>query len=548
MGKKGRQTKYIFVTGGVLSGLGKGIAAASLGAILRARGFNVGVMKSDPYLNTDAGTLNPAEHGEVFVTADGAEADLDLGHYERFLDIETTQSSSLMNGRVYANLIAAERAGRYLGKTVQVIPHVTDLIQKWIVEAGKDYDIFIIEIGGTVGDYESLANIDAIRQFQYKAGRENVICAHLVYLPYLEASKELKTKPAQNSVRDLRAAGVYPDIIFARADKPVKDNIIHKISLFCRLESDAIVALPTAKSVYQVPLTLEASGIADYVCKSFGLKTSKPELDDWKHLNKVIFDDNKPTKSIGVVAKYLDHEDTYMSVVEAIKAAAWSHNHGADIKWIDAEKIEQEGADKHLKGLDGIIVPGGFGSRGVEGKIAASQYSRKNNIPYLGLCLGMQVAVIDVAREALSDESANTVEIDPDTKHPVIALMDDQKNIVDMGGTMRLGDYRCLLSSNSKSAEAYGSIEILERHRHRYEFNNKYREIVEKAGLKIVGQSPDKKLVEVVELDNHPFFVASQFHPEFTSRPNRPNPLFKSFFGAVVETKKAPAAGSKIRL
>lgn len=545
MGIKGKQTKYIFVTGGVLSGLGKGIAAASLGAILRARGFNVGVMKSDPYLNTDAGTLNPAEHGEVFVTADGAEADLDLGHYERFLDIETTQSSSLMNGRVYANLIAAERAGRYLGKTVQVIPHVTDLIQKWVVEAGKDYEIFIIEIGGTVGDYESLANIDAIRQFQYKAGRENAICAHLVYLPYLEASKELKTKPAQNSVRDLRAAGVYPDIIFARADKPVKEHIINKICLFCRLDSNAIVALPTAKSVYQVPLTLEASGIADYVCKSFGLESTKPTLDDWEHLNEVIFNSKKPIKTIGVVAKYLDHEDTYMSVVEAIKAAAWSHEHGVDIQWVDAEKIEQEGAAKHLSGLDGVIVPGGFGSRGVEGKISASRYARKNDIPYLGLCLGMQVAVIDVAREALKDESANTVEIDPGTKHPVIALMDDQKNIVDMGGTMRLGNYKCILNRASKSAESYGSEEILERHRHRYEFNNKYRDVVEKAGLKIAGQSPDKKLVEVVELENHPYFVATQFHPEFTSRPNRPNALFKSFFGAVVKTKKAPAAGSK---
>ena len=546
MAKNGKQTKYIFVTGGVLSGLGKGIAAASLGALLRARGFSVGVMKSDPYLNTDAGTLNPAEHGEVFVTVDGAETDLDLGHYERFLDIETTQSSSLMNGRVYANLIADERAGRYLGKTVQVIPHVTDLIQKWVVEAGKDYDIFIIEIGGTVGDYESLANIDAIRQFQYKVGRDNVICAHLVYLPYLEASKELKTKPAQNSVRDLRAAGVYPDIIFARADKPVNEHVINKISLFCRLDEYVIVALPTAKSVYQVPLTLEASGIADYVCKYFGLKASKPNLKDWKHLNEVIFDADKPTKTIGVVAKYLDHEDTYMSVVEAIKAAAWSHSYGASIKWIDAEKIESDGADKHLKGLDGIVVPGGFGSRGVEGKIAASRFARKNNVPYLGLCLGMQVAVIDVAREALKDESANTVEIDPQTKHPVIALMDDQKNIVDMGGTMRLGNYKCELDSKSVAAKAYKSTSIEERHRHRYEFNNKYRDVVEKAGLKVVGQSPDKKLVELVELVDHPFFVASQFHPEFTSRPNRPNPLFKSFFEAVVKTKNAPAVGSKI--
>ncbi len=546
MEKKGKQTKYIFVTGGVLSGLGKGIAAASLGTLLRARGFNVGVMKSDPYLNTDAGTLNPAEHGEVFVTVDGAETDLDLGHYERFLDIETTQSSSLMNGRVYANLIADERSGKYLGKTVQVIPHVTDLIQKWIVEAGSAYDIFIIEIGGTVGDYESLANIDAIRQFQYKVGRDNVICAHLVYLPYLEASKELKTKPAQNSVRDLRAAGVYPDIIFARADKPVNEHIINKISLFCRLDEDAIVALPTAKSVYQVPLTLEKSGIADYVCKFFGLESSKPDLRDWKHLNEVIFNTEKPTKTIGIVAKYLDHEDTYMSVVEAIKAAGWSHDYGVDIKWVDAEKIEMDGAEKHLKSLDGIVVPGGFGSRGVEGKIAASRFARKNKVPYLGLCLGLQVAVIDVAREALKDESANTVEVDPKTKHPVIALMDEQKKIVDMGGTMRLGNYTCVLDPDSKAARAYKSNKIEERHRHRYEFNNEYRDVVGKAGLKVVGQSPDKKLVEVVELSDHPFFIASQFHPEFTSRPNKPNVLFESFFAAVIKTKNAPSVGSKV--
>lgn len=532
---KNNPTKYIFVTGGVLSGIGKGITAASLGAILRARGFSVGVMKSDPYLNTDAGTLNPAEHGEVFVTVDGAETDLDLGHYERFLDIETTKASSLMNGRVYGKLIADERAGRYLGKTVQVIPHVTDAIQDWIEDAGKPYDIFIIEIGGTVGDYESLANIDAIRQFQYKVGKNNVICAHLVYLPYLKASKELKTKPAQNSVRDLRAAGVNPDIIFARADHPVNDHIIQKIGLFCRLDEHAIVPLPTAKSVYQVPLTLEDSGIADYVCDVLGLKSSKPKLEDWHKLNRIIFDDKKPTKRIGVVAKYLDHEDTYMSVIEAVHSAAWSHGYGTEIVWVDAEKIEKDGAEKHLSGVDGFIVPGGFGSRGVEGKIAAARYARVNDIPYLGICLGMQVAVIDVVRGALKDQTANTAEVDHTAKHQPVALMDEQKNVVDMGGTMRLGNYACHLDKNSRSAKIYGTAVINERHRHRYEINGNYTDIISQAGLKVVGKSPDGELAEMVELEGHRFFVASQFHPEFTSRPNRPNALFKAFFEAVIK-------------
>jgi len=542
-----KQTKYIFVTGGVLSGLGKGITAASLGTVLKARGFSVNIMKCDPYLNTDAGTLNPAEHGEVFVTGDGAETDLDLGHYERFLNEDLTRASSVMNGQIYTQLVADERAGKYLGKTVQVIPHVTDTIQERIVAAGAGYDIHIVEIGGTVGDYESLANIDAIRQFRRRVGRENMVSTMVVYLPYLEASKELKTKPAQNAVRDLRAAGVSLDVIFARADHPVSDGIITKMSLFCDLGKEAIVALPTAKSVYEVPLTLEESGIADYICQRLGLEASQPNMKSWRELNSVIANKTKPPVRIGVVAKYMDHEDTYTSVTEAIKAAAWKHGRQPEIIWIDAEKVDTDSAAGLLAGLDGMIVPGGFGSRGVEGKITAAAYARATQLPYLGLCLGMQVAVIAVAREALDDPTANTMEIDPKAKNLVIALMDEQRHVVDKGGTMRLGNYPCKLVAGSKARAAYGGAELIEeRHRHRYEFNNDYRERLTAAGLNIVGTSPDDKLVEVVELADHPFFVASQFHPEFTSRPSAPNPLFDAFVAAAVEaskgTKKAASA------
>lgn len=540
MAKTKQPTKYIFVTGGVLSGSGKGITAASLGAILKARGFKVNIQKCDPYLNTDAGTLNPAEHGEVFVTADGAETDLDLGHYERFMDMNLSQSSSLMNGRVYAQLIADERAGKFLGKTVQIIPHVTSTIQDFIEEAGRGYDIHIVEIGGTVGDYESLAFLDSIRQFYRRVGSENVLSTHVVYLPYLEASQELKTKPAQNTVRDLRAAGVQPDVIFARAERPVSNHLLKKISLFCDLDTEAIIPLPTAKSVYQVPLTLEDSGIADYICRKLALPVRQPQLQSWLDLNQRIAQPNKPAVRIGIVAKYMDHEDTYMSVTEALKAAAWAQGAQAELIWVDAEKIEQEGAEKLLRGLDGIVVPGGFGSRGVEGKIAAATYARAKQLPYLGLCLGMQVAAISVAREALGTKDANTTEVNPDAKHPVIALMDAQQHVVDKGGTMRLGDYPCMLTPGSKAALAYGDAkQIEERHRHRYEFNNNYRKQLEAAGLIVSGASPDNSLVEVVELVDHPFFVASQFHPEFTSRPSRPGALFAAFVQAITTTDKS---------
>ncbi len=534
-----RQTKYIFVTGGVLSGLGKGITAASLGTILKARGFSVNIQKCDPYLNTDAGTLNPAEHGEVFVTHDGGETDLDLGHYERFLGQELSRSSSLMNGRILAKVIADEREGKYLGKTVQIIPHVTAAIQQEIAASARGYDIHIVEIGGTVGDYESLAFLEAIRQFRHKVGSDNVAYIHLVYLPYLEASKELKTKPAQNTVRDLREAGIQPDVVVARAERPVSKSILEKLAMFTDVPIEGIVALPTVKTVYQVPLMLEEAKLADYMIKILNLrKGHKPKLAKWEKLVEAIIDPNgRKRLKIGVVAKYMSHEDTYMSVFEAIKSAAWANYAHVDIQWVDAEKLTKENVEEVLAGLDGVIVPGGFGTRGVEGKIIAGGYAMEAGLPYLGLCLGLQTAVIALARKVLKTDDVNTTEINPDTKHPVIDIMEHQKNITDKGGTMRLGNYPCVLDKDSISAKAYGSKRIDERHRHRYEFNNAYRARLEKAGLKLVGQSPDGQLVEVIEMSGHPFFVASQFHPEFKSQPHKPHPLFDAFVKVQLKSK-----------
>ncbi len=526
-----RQTKYIFVTGGVLSGLGKGITAASIGTILKARGFSVNIQKCDPYLNTDAGTMNPAEHGEVFVTKDGAETDLDLGHYERFLDEELTRSSSLMNGRIYANVLADERAGKYLGKTVQIIPHITNEVVKGIIEAGHNYDFHIVEIGGTVGDIESLAFLEAIRQVRRKVGHENTLYVHVVYLPYLEASHEIKTKPAQNTVRDLREAGILADIIVARAERPVSQKVLHKLSLFCDVDEGGIVPMPTAKTVYEVPLLLEEYGLGDYITNKVGLKTKKAKLGDWQRLVELIKHPDHKALRIGVVAKYMENEDTYLCVFEAIKAAGWANRIQPEICWIDAEKIEAD--PSLLEGYDGLVVPGGFGSRGVEGKIMAGRYAMDNNVPYLGLCLGMQTAVIAVARKAGLD-GANTTEVDPDAKHPVIDIMADQKDVTNKGGTMRLGNYPCVLTKGTHSAKAYDAKQIDERHRHRYEFNNAYRDQLTAAGLIIAGLSPNKKLVEIIEIADHPFFVASQFHPEFKSRPPRPHQHFDGFIKATV--------------
>lgn len=518
-----KATKYIFVTGGVLSGVGKGITAASMAKNFKSRGLSVNIQKCDPYLNTDAGTLNPAEHGEVFVTADGAETDLDLGHYERFLDQELDQSSSLMSGWVLGNVIADERAGKYLGKTVQIIPHVTDAIQDNIEAAGAGYDLHFVEVGGTVGDYESLSFLEAIREFKQRVGAENVLYVHVVYLPYIGASKEIKTKPAQNAVRNLRGLGISPDVLIARSEDEAGEEARKKLQMYADVDDQAISIIPTVDNVYEVPLRL--SDIADAVAEKLKLKLKKRDLKSWKQLMKTATDTQLPKVRIGVVAKYMDHEDTYMSVFEAVKAAAWANGYQADISWIDAEGLEQRFTKRAFGKVDGIIVPGGFGTRGVEGKIKAAQYAIKEGVPYLGLCLGMQVAVIALARQALGPQ-AQTTEIDPETKHPVISLMADQEQIVDMGGTMRLGNYPCQVQPDTLAHRLYRQDRIDERHRHRYEFNNAYREQLRAAGLVLSGVSPDDSLVEMVELADHPFFIASQFHPEFTSRPERPHPLF----------------------
>ena len=520
------------MTGGVVSGSGKGIAASSMGAILKARGLRVNIQKMDPYFNFDAGTLNPAEHGEVFVTQDGAETDLDLGHYERFLDQPLSHASSVMSGQVYSKIFADERDGAYLGKTVQVIPHITDEYQRRIIEAGRGYDVHICEVGGTIGDYESLAVIEAIRQFKRRVGEDNVIYSHVVFLPYLAASKEVKSKPAQNSVRDLREVGIQPDILMVRTDHEVKASVYEKLSMFCDVDKEAIVALPTAKTVYEVPLRMEESGIGDYLCKRLKLSCSKPDLTNWQELVDTILSD-MPTVRIGIVAKYLDHEDTYLSIVEALRSAAWKMNYRLVFDWIDAEKLTS--STKPLEKVDGILVPGGFGMRGVEGKIAAARYARENNVPYLGICLGLQVSVIEFARHLAGLSEAHSSEFAAETVHPVVHIMPDQLG-VPMGGTMRLGDYDTELVSNSLAHRLYGGMNIVERHRHRYEVNNSYRELLSSKGLIFSGTSHDGRLVEVIELDNHPFYIACQYHPEFLSRPMKAHPLFVGLIQASIGT------------
>lgn len=528
-----RPTKFIFVTGGVLSGLGKGITAASIGNLLKARGLNVNLQKCDPYLNTDAGTLNPAEHGECFVTRDGAETDLDLGHYERFLDQELTQASSLMSGRVLSKVIEDERNGKYLGKTIQFIPHVTSASQAEILKASEGFDVHIVEIGGTVGDYEGLSFLEAIRELPFKVGRENCLFVHVVYMPYLGASHEFKTKPAQNAVRDLRGLGIVPDVLVVRSESTAPKSSVSKLSLFAGVPEEAIALLPNAKSIYDVPLTLEDTGIANVIVERLDLKAGKPKLKDWRAMVERATQAQPHKRTIGVVAKYLDNQDTYMSVFEALRSAGWWNDTELDIQWVDAEEIEEKGAEAMLKDLDGVVVPGGFGTRGLEGKIAAAQYCLKSKKPYLGLCLGMQMAVIAAARNAGFTE-ATTVEMDPTSSSQVIHIMEDQRGKQNTGGTMRLGDYPCVLEKGSKVADLYGTQKIVERHRHRCECNNDYRDQYESWGIRAVGLSPDKHLVEIIEAIDHPFMVASQFHPEFKSRPNRAHPMFAGFVKALL--------------
>ncbi len=533
----GRPIKYIFVTGGVLSGLGKGITAASIGNLLKARGLKVNIQKCDPYLNVDAGLLNPREHGECFVTKDGAETDLDLGHYERFLDQELTSKSSLMSGRVLLKVIEDERAGKYDGDDVQIIPHFTGAIQKFIQEAAEGFDVHIVEIGGTVGDYESLSFIEAIRELGIKVGSENCIYVHVVYLPYLGASNETKTKPAQNSVRDLRGLGIAPDILVARSEKKSHESVKEKLSLFSGVDQKAIALLPNAASIYEVPLTLEDTDLADVICKRLGVKAKKPDLKAWRGVVKKATAAQKHKLTVGVVAKYMDNTDTYMSVFEALYSAGIWNDAKVAIKWIDAEKLHKESdVEKATKDVDGIVVPGGFGTRGLEGKIIAAQYALNSGLPYLGLCLGLQMAVVAAARNA-GLKKATTIELDPKSDTKVINVMEGQEGKMQTGGTMRLGDYPCVLQKGSKAAELYGTHKIVERHRHRCECNNAYREQYESWGIKAVGTSPDGNLVEIIEAIDHPFFMASQFHPEFTSRPNRSHPLFGGFIASLIKKK-----------
>jgi CTP synthase len=533
-----RPTRYVFVTGGVLSGLGKGITAASLGNLLKARGLKVNLQKCDPYLNVDAGTLNPREHGECFVTKDGAETDLDLGHYERFLDEELTQASSLMSGRVLLRVIDMERNGGHEGHTVQIIPHVTNTIQQEILKAGQGYDVHIVEIGGTVGDYESQAFIEAIREFGMKVGRDNCAYVHVVYLPYLGTSQEFKTKPAQNAVRDLRGLGIVPDILAARSEAPAGEGVKKKLALFSGVSEDAIALLPNARSIYDVPVELESSGIASYLCKRLGLETTSPDLKAWKEVISRATTTYDKTVTVGVVAKYLDNQDTYLSVFEALRSAAWWNETNINIQWVDAEAIENEAdAARALAGIDGIVVPGGFGKRGLEGKIMAAQYSLKSKLPYLGLCLGLQMAVIGAARNGgLAD--ATTFELDPESPHLIINTMAGQKGKENTGGTMRLGNYDCNLQAGSLAARVYGSDAIVERHRHRGECNNDYRDQYESWGVRASGTNPETNLVEIIEAIDHPFFLASQFHPEFKSRPNRAHPMFNGFIQSLQKAGK----------
>ncbi|HCK65126.1 MAG TPA: CTP synthase [Anaerolineae bacterium] len=522
------KTKYLFFTGGVVSSVGKGVTAAALGLLLKERGFKVAVQKLDPYINVDPGTMSPYQHGEVYVLDDGAETDLDLGHYERFIDIRLSKVSNFTTGQVYAEIISKERRGDYLGGTIQVIPHITNEIKRRIGLAAKETkaDIVMLEVGGTVGDIESQPFLEALRQLRNEVGRENCLFIHVTWLPVIGATGELKTKPTQHSVAALRSIGISPNIIIARADQDVDKSLCEKIALFCDVEKDSVIPMKTADVLYDVPLMLEKLGVGDLVVEKLKIKaTRKPNMRPWKKLVEEVRKP-KPTVKVALVGKYVELQDAYMSVREALKHAALANSVEVDIQWIHSADLEKDKGWDVIKHTDAILVPGGFGSRGVEGKILASRYAREHKIPYLGLCLGMQVMCIDFARGALDLEDANSSEFDRGTEHPVIDLMHDQRSITDMGGTMRLGLYPCLLTKNSKAGLAYGVPRVDERHRHRFEFNNDYRKQFEEAGMVFSGLSPDGRLVEIVELKDHPYMVASQFHPEFLSRPMNPHPLF----------------------
>ncbi len=523
-------TKYIFVTGGVVSSLGKGITVASIGRILKGRGVPISVQKFDPYLNIDPGTMSPYQHGEVFVTEDGSETDLDLGHYERFTDIELTKSSNVTAGQVYTDVISRERRGEFLGGTIQVVPHVTNAIKeriKYLADESKS-QVIVVEVGGTVGDIEGLPFLEAIRQMRNDVGRDNVFYIHLTLLPYITSTSELKTKPTQHSVKELRSIGIQPDAIICRSDDPISDDIKNKISLFCDVPIKGVVSMPTVPNVYSVPLILEEEGLGDLICNSLNLPNSSLDLTDWQLMVKKMHVEREVIP-IAVVGKYVELPDSYISVKEALYHAALLHNRDIEISWVQSEDIEKYGTDTLLDSVSGIVVPGGFGKRGIEGMIQAATYARENQIPYFGLCLGMQVMVSEFARFSLGFSDANSTEFNPDSSCPVIDLMPDQREVDKKGGTMRLGNYPCHIRESSLAFKAYKNYMITERHRHRFEFNNKYRDELESAGLLASGVSPDGRLVEISELVDHPFMLGTQFHPEFLSRPNRPHPLFDEF-------------------
>lgn len=529
-------TKYIFVTGGVVSGLGKGITAASLGRLLKNRGYKVTIQKFDPYINIDPGTMNPCEHGEVFVTDDGAETDLDLGHYERFIDENLTKNSSITTGRIYSEVIAKERRGDYLGKTVQVIPHITNAIKEKVYKFNEtDVDIVITEIGGTVGDIESLPFLEAIRQVGIEQNEEDVIYIHVTLLPYIEGSNELKSKPTQHSVKELQSLGIKPDILVCRSQIPIPENMKEKMALFCNVKRNHIIENKTVEVLYEVPLMLEREGLAEIVCDKLRLEKKKEQNAKWEEMIDNIKSIKDIEVKVAIVGKYIQLEDSYLSVIESLKHGGFANNVNVKIDLLDSEKINSENVKKVLGRYDGILVPGGFGNRGIEGMITAIEYVRENNIPFLGICLGMQMAVVEFARNVLKLEDVNSEEFNENAKNKVIHIMDEQKEVKKKGGTMRLGAYPCLLKENTKVKELYEKENIFERHRHRFEYNNEYKEMLENAGLICSGISPNGELVEIVEYKKHPFFIGVQFHPELKSRPNRPAPVFVGLIKAAKE-------------
>jgi CTP synthase len=535
-------SKYIFVTGGVVSSVGKGIAAASIGTILKSRQVTVSVQKLDPYLNVDPGTMSPYQHGEVFVTQDGAETDLDLGNYERFIDINLTADSNVTSGQIYSAVIAKERRGEFLGGTIQVVPHVTTEIKERFKQLAQksQAEVIIIEVGGTVGDIEGQPFLEAIRQMRNDVGRDNVLYVHTTLLPYLTSTQELKTKPTQHSVNELRRIGIQPDIIICRSDYPISEGIRNKISLFCDVDRQAVIPLPTVSTIYEVPLVLEEEGLGELIVDKLSLNAHRPDLSQWQELVRQLQTPREPV-NIALVGKYVELKDSYFSVREALHHAALHHNRDIELHWITSEALESDGGEALLRSAQGIIVPGGFGLRGIEGMIKAVTYARENKIPYLGLCLGMQVMVIEFARHVLGSTEPNSTEFDASTRYAVIDLLPEQKAIQDKGGTMRLGNYCCRLVPDTRAATAYGQSEVYERHRHRFEFNNQFRRWLEEAGLVCSGLSPDDRLVEVCELANHPWMVSCQFHPEFGSRPGNPHPLFRDFIGAAKEVMREGA-------